>query len=223
MDRSTQEHLHELKKAHTSRLQALEIQAAQFGLDSPAQITTEIKEIEETLRHIDMKLSQVVTPQRFVLTHESTSRLGMKSVGLTLAITAIVFMFWLFVKTPSVFTKSSGSSAQDMDIDEIRLSIDSIYHITCQREVMTLSMISGFIVWHNKELDDIALSIMPFGSMIYMECYDSVVGRIDVILARRPVQYRNFIKPVWFLDTYRCSQCSSKADLAVVEKQAYSR
>lgn len=48
-------HVQNLQKAHTQRLQILEIQAAQFGMSCPPHITIEINDIKEKIYNLELQ------------------------------------------------------------------------------------------------------------------------------------------------------------------------
>ncbi len=56
MDDSRRQHLLQLRQAHTRRLQVLEVQAAQFGIQTPPHIMTEMDDIRATIADIDRQL-----------------------------------------------------------------------------------------------------------------------------------------------------------------------
>ena len=63
MDEAEKSYLLSLKKAHTDRLRTLEIQAAHYGLECPAHITTEINQIQAQVSIIEAKLTRYSSQQ----------------------------------------------------------------------------------------------------------------------------------------------------------------
>lgn len=58
-DEKTLQFLSDLKEAHTRRLRALQIKAAQYGLECPVHISIEIEDIHEKLHDVDAQVKRV--------------------------------------------------------------------------------------------------------------------------------------------------------------------
>jgi hypothetical protein len=61
MNNEERQHLEELRNNHQKRLRALEIQAASYGIDTPAHISTQIEDARREITNIDSQLSAYTT------------------------------------------------------------------------------------------------------------------------------------------------------------------
>lgn len=61
MNNEERQHLEELRNTHQKRLRAMEIQAASYGIDTPAHISTQIEHVRKEIEKIDNQLSAYTT------------------------------------------------------------------------------------------------------------------------------------------------------------------
>ena len=53
-------HFKKIREIHVRRLQVLELQAAQFGINTPPHIVLEIEDIKEKIRLIELQLKKYI-------------------------------------------------------------------------------------------------------------------------------------------------------------------
>lgn len=214
MEHATNEHLLSLKETHRSRLETLEIQAAQLGVECPPHITTEIKDIEETLREIDRKLVQTTTPQRFVLTDDVVTKPKLLPVGLLMIILIIGFILWVVIR-----------GAPLLAISDV-MAEDQVHFVTCRAEFLQTSLISlrsEGIVWHHKDLDNAGLILHPIGSKVHIVCHDSIHGRLDIVLVRMLIPDNYCMRPIWMMARFECSHCQNQDVTHIVPHRQFPK
>ena len=59
MDNEQRKHLEDLRQAHLKRLQVLELKEAQFGMNAPPEILTEMEDVRERIASIDIQLTNI--------------------------------------------------------------------------------------------------------------------------------------------------------------------
>jgi len=186
MTHLTTQHLDDLKKAHISRLQALELQAAQFGVECPAHISIEIKQIEDNLLGIEQQLANMSIPQQYILLDKFKAKSRVRAFWIALVVVAIIGVLDL-VQVPF---RISADRNQNLNPASNRADATepNLYRnrIICHQEVVTTFLVAGLVVRQNSEIEIISLSIENIGSNLRIQCYNSQSGEVQLVISNRP-------------------------------------
>lgn len=116
MTTSEKNHLDKLLKIYYRRLQVLETQVAQYGIDAPAHIVLEIEDIKEKIQEIEQSQGKETTPEVSVSSSKTTE-------GYTLSNQQILELVDLLLQTHTMRDNQSREVVIDQLPPRIKNSI----------------------------------------------------------------------------------------------------